>query len=158
MPRGSFKDIDKGWRHIVESMAKAANKPGAHVVVGWPGKAGSQQYPAGDVTVAEVAAFNEFGTATTPARSMIAATCDLNSEKYKQTARTIADGIATGRVDLAKGLHILGVMIKGDIQSRINDGIPPPNSASTIARKGSSKPLIDTGLMKNSIDHEVRDV
>lgn len=31
-----------------------------------------------------------------------------------------------------------------------------PNAPSTIARKGSSTPLIDTGVMLNSITHEIR--
>jgi hypothetical protein len=31
----------------------------------------------------------------------------------------------------------------------------PPLAASTIARKGHSKPLISTGLMVNSVSYEV---
>jgi hypothetical protein len=43
----------------------------------------------------------------------------------------------------------------GVIKQRIANGIAPPNSPYTIARKGSSKPLIDTGQLRNSITYQV---
>lgn len=158
MPRGSFKDVDRGFRDIVAQMARAAGSPGAHVVVGWPGNAGSQTHLDSDLSVGEIAAIQEFGSGRIPARSMIGATVDENRGKYEQASRDIATGIARGRIDLRKGLDVLGVMIKGDIQARISAGIAPPNAPSTIARKGSSTPLIATGQMRTAIDHEVRDV
>jgi hypothetical protein len=38
----------------------------------------------------------------------------------------------------------------------INAGIEPGLNERTIERKGSSKPLIDTGRLKGSITHEIR--
>jgi hypothetical protein len=53
-------------------------------------------------------------------------------------------------------MKLIGMRVVGDIQDRISDGIPPPNSPITIARKGSSKPLIDSGQLRQSISFEVR--
>ena len=54
-----------------------------------------------------------------------------------------------------KLLDVLGLMGKNIIQDSFihNDWLP--NSPITIQKKKSSKPLIDTGLLRKSIDHEV---
>lgn len=154
-PHGELKDIDRGWRETIQKMAAAASKPGAHVTVGWPASAG--QHSSG-MSVAEIAAVHEFGTARTPQRSMLRATVEIYDHKYQDALRKIGIGITHGRIDLKSGLDLLGVMIKGDVQKRIAAGIMPPNAASTVKRKGSSTPLIHTGQMRNALDHEVRGV
>lgn len=154
MAHGELKDTDLGWREALKAMANAAGKPDAQVVVGWPARAGKHARAA--MTVAQLAAVHEFGTARVPQRSMLAATYDQNQSRYAEAARKIGIGITYGRIELRRGLDLLGVMIKGDIQRRIAAGIPPPLSPRTIARKGSSTPLIDTGQLRGSLDHEVR--
>ena len=67
-------------------------------------------------------------------------------------------GGATAAIDMPKALELIGLFVKGLIQGRMSAGIPPPLKASTIARKGSSKPLINTGQLRASIDYEVREV
>jgi len=155
MAHGELKDIDRGWRAAIQSMAAAAGRPGAHVVVGWP--EGSPQHAGSSMTVAQIASIHEFGLPPhIPERSMLRATCELNSEKYTEALRKIGIGITYARIDLRRGLDLLGITIKGDVQKRIAAGIMPPNAPSTIARKGSSKPLIHTGQMRAALDHEVR--
>ena len=153
-PHGELKDIDLGWRDAIVAMAAAAQKPNAHVTVGWPTKAG--QHQGSTLTVAQIAAVHEFGIpGRIPMRSMLRATTELNAAKYTEALRKIGIGIAYGRIDLRRGLDLLGIMIKGDVQKRIAAGIPPPNAPSTIKAKGSSTPLIDTGQMRSALDHEV---
>jgi hypothetical protein len=152
-PTATLKDIDKGWREAIQSMAAAAQKPDAHVTVGWPASAG--QHHSG-MSIAEVAAQNEFGTSRIPQRSMLRATVEIYAHKYQDALRKIGIGITHGRIDLKGGLDLLGVMIKGDVQKRIAAGIMPPNALSTIKRKGSRTPLIDTGQMRNALEHEVK--
>ena len=80
---------------------------------------------------AEVAAWNHFGTEKVPARPFL----DVAIVKNK--------AIVAGA---------MGAMAAGKVQQYIADVfIPPPNSPRTIARKGSSHPLIDTGQMRQSI-------
>lgn len=55
-----------------------------------------------------------------------------------------------------KELERVGLWAQGSIQQRISDGIPPPNAESTIRRKGSSTPLIDTGQLRTSIKYRVK--
>ena len=54
-----------------------------------------------------------------------------------------------------KTLGQMGELIKGQIQQSIHDLDVPPNAASTIAKKGASKPLIDTGEMWRAVDYRV---
>lgn len=54
-------------------------------------------------------------------------------------------------------LRRLGTKIQGDIQASIASLTTPPNSPVTIALKGSSKPLIDTGKMSASVAYMVEE-
>jgi len=54
-------------------------------------------------------------------------------------------------------LRIVGAFLEGQIKQTITRGRAewPPLSPETIKRKGSSKPLIDTGKLRNSVTHKV---
>ena len=64
--------------------------------------------------------------------------------------------VIAGELTEDAALEQFGAWSKGEIQARIARGVPPPNAASTVKRKGSSTPLIDTGILRSSIDYEVR--
>jgi len=49
-----------------------------------------------------------------------------------------------------------GMVGRDACKSYIAGGVPPPNAPSTIAKKGSSLPLVDTGSMMGSITYAVR--
>ena len=55
-----------------------------------------------------------------------------------------------------QALTLLGEVVSKDIIATINRGIRPGLKKSTIKRKKSSKPLIDTGRLKGAITHQVR--
>ena len=55
------------------------------------------------------------------------------------------------RATLPQLLNTLGAKAAADVKNTIRQGIPPPNSPETIRRKGSSRPLIDTGQLINAI-------
>lgn len=49
-----------------------------------------------------------------------------------------------------------GMMGRDAVKSYMAGGVPPPNAPSTVAMKGSSTPLIDTGALLSSITYAVR--
>jgi phage gpG-like protein len=51
-----------------------------------------------------------------------------------------------------KGMNTLDAAIVKKILSNI----PPPNAASTVAKKGSSKTLVDSGDMYRAVKHEIK--
>ncbi|WP_252715295.1 hypothetical protein [Acinetobacter junii] len=53
--------------------------------------------------------------------------------------------------------QILGMQAAADVQMYMVNGKFAPLKAKTIKRKGSSKPLIDTGQLRQSITYKVVD-
>lgn len=104
-------------------------------------------------STAMVAAKNHFGTDRIPARPFL----DNGVERERATiAADVAKTLAAGKrpeqaIERAALLAVRGV------QKQIDDTLSPPNSPRTIARKGSSHPLIDTGNMRQSIAYKLHD-
>ncbi len=111
----------------------------------------------GALTVAEVATFHEFGTVNIPQRSFLRGTLDAHRSEFNQATVSIFKKITRGEINVEKGLRILGELIQSKVVARIRAGISPALKQSTIDRKGSSKPLIDTGQLVQSIRYSVED-
>ena len=45
--------------------------------------------------------------------------------------------------------------VKSLIVEAIDAGVPPPNAPSTIDRKGSNRPLVDTGEMRDNVEYRI---
>lgn len=101
-------------------------------------------------TVAEVAEANEFGMGVPP-RPAITGWADENRDSFVTRMRDEAAAALRARVSPAQRLDALAQVGAGEIQARIAGGVPPPNAPSTIAKKGSSTPLIDKGQFRSSI-------
>lgn len=124
------------------------------VVAGLPKN--SPLYPGGE-SVIEVGHKNEFGSMAEriPERSFLRTALKKHEKKYRKLAkRAIEKALAGG--DLRKEAGRIGLEMEGDIQDMIVEVKTPPNAPYTIAQKGSSNPLIDSGHMRQSIRHEVR--
>lgn len=91
-----------------------------------------------------------------PARSYIRTTVDEQAEKYAQASEGLTRQLIDGNIDKFRLLSIMGQMIEADIKKKMTDRRDPPNAPSTIRRKGSSNPLIDTGLLRSSIRFVVK--
>lgn len=109
----------------------------------------------GDLTVLEVATFHEFGTINVPERSFIRSNDFRNKEKYKKIKQEVLNKFVKQQMTLKQGLGLLGLRVEADIKEGITQGIEPELRPETIARKGSSTPLIDTGQLRSSITHKV---
>lgn len=111
----------------------------------------AQHNGAEGLTVADVATFHEFGTRTVPQRSFIRGWFDENQEFVAETLRKQFAAVAEGKRDAETAAERCALAFEGGIKQRISRGIPPALSPTTIARKGSSVPLIDTGQLRNAI-------
>jgi len=107
----------------------------------------------GATGVAEVAAYAEFGTATSPPRPFFRA---MISKHSKTWGPDLAKVLKAVDYDVDRALALMGEKIAGDLRQSIIDTNAPPLKASTVKRKGFSKPLIDTSHMLHSVDYEVR--
>ena len=89
---------------------------------------------------------------------MIRATFDRNQKKYEALLKALAKK-ATKDPNLSpkRQLEILGEKIRSDMIATIDRSIDlEPLKPATIARKGSSKPLLDTGQMKQAIQWKIK--
>lgn len=109
------------------------------------------------VDVLDVAMFNELGTARTPSRPFMRKSVDDNADKITSFCKSRLKGIADGSKNAETVLKEIGAMQVGLIQKTIKDGDFVPNAPSTIAKKGSDKPLIDTGQMRQSVHYVITD-
>lgn len=141
------RDTDNGYKALVERIY-GLKKP--KVAVGIFEADGGQPHGNG-VTVADVAAWNEFGTETIPERSFLRAWFDENIERAREALHRLMLRVVEGKLTKEQALEQFGLWVQAEIQKRIAQGIPPPNAQSTIDAKGSSKPLIDTGQLRSSI-------
>ena len=123
-------------------------------VVGIFGPAAAAQHGDSDLTNVEVASRNEFGFGV-PERSFIRATFDMRRAQMSPLMRKAAGAAARKKLPMEWALAIVGQKFLDEIIKRINSRIPPPNAPATIAEKGSSTPLIDTGQLKQSIAFKV---
>jgi hypothetical protein len=105
----------------------------------------------------ELAAIHEFGSpaANIPERSFIRRTFREQKDKLDALLFKIAKGVVSDKTDLATGLNLLGQWAVAAIRKTITGGpgIPPPLKPATIARKKSTRPLVDTGQLVNSITY-----
>jgi hypothetical protein len=58
-------------------------------------------------------------------------------------------------MDVARSLALMGAGIAGQLRQSIRDTNTPALAPATIAAKGFDKPLIDTGVMFQSVDFEI---
>lgn len=111
----------------------------------------------GDLSLMEVAAVHEFGapSAGIPQRSFIRATVDTESATIARLEETLAAQCINGEITEDAALSLLGAKVAAMMQNRIASNIPPPLKPETVARKGSSVALVDTGQLKSAITYEV---
>lgn len=147
---------DNGLNELIARLKKASE--GAEVSVGIHADKGSEAHEGGFSTVLEIGAIHELGLGDVPRRSFIADWADESQKDNEEELRNIGRAIIKGKLQsLDAGLERAGIKFKGDIQKRMT--IAPysvPLDPKTIARKGSSTALIDTGHLRSSIDYVVK--
>lgn len=89
------------------------------------------------------------------ARPFVEPPINQNMQKYQKLMAREARGILLGRDTLNRALAKAGMVMVADIQDYMVTGSFAPLKPETIRRKGSSKPLIDTGQLRQSITYKV---
>lgn len=148
----SIRDIDRGWRNFkleLGNIDKSFTKVGVQQGTIHKSKAG--EVGLSDMVV--IAAANEFGTRTIPSRPFMRRAFQRNLTKLNDLIGSTYGSVITGRLSTRRGLAIIGEFMTSEIKREITILRRPPNAPATIARKGSSNPLIDTGQLRASIAH-----
>lgn len=120
----------------------------------------------GPINNAAIGYINEFGSPANniPARPFLIPGVEAAQPQVVKQLRKGADQALDGKLDAAdKALHRAGIVAVNAVRAKINEGVPPPLKPSTIAareRRGrtGTKPLIDTGQLRNSLTYVIRKV
>ena len=123
-------------------------------------------------TIVEVAAWNEFGTYNTPPRPFLRQSVENYTEQISVMCKAQLQAIASGKQTAESALKAIGALQVGLVQHTIRDGGFEPNAPITIQGgwmrnqksgkpfyvkgKGSSRPLIDTGRMRQSVHYVIK--
>lgn len=126
------------------------------VLIGLPAGTGSYEDGA---PIAVIAAVQEFGSADgrIPERSFLRVPLRQNAETFQAIWRAQVPKVVDGDMTMHQVMSQLGARAVAVSQEAISEGIAPENAESTKKRKGSSKPLIDTGALRQSITFIVED-
>lgn len=108
--------------------------------------------------IVSIGIWNHFGTSRgTPPRPFLANAVRDHAGDYRDAMKKSAKAILAGSTTLRGTLSKLGIFAQGHIRAEIIALKAPPNAPSTIRRKGSSNPLVDTGRLGQSITYKVED-
>jgi hypothetical protein len=178
-------DTDMGLKNIFKEMEKlksmcvkvgvtedVGSNKGMHRVrkVGKSGKKTKQKVKVENTngpTILQYAEWNELGVKGPPysetgggvwfipPRPFVRGWADGKREQIAKTQERLTKQVTSGKIDADTAIRRLGEFGQSGIKSYIRNGPHIQNADSTVAKKGSSKPLIDTGTLRNSIRYQV---
>ena len=134
----------------LKAMLKELDK--LEVAVGYQAGSGADE---NGVDLCDIAAWNELGTSHMPSRPFMRQSIDNHAGEINAFMQGMKDEIISGG-SAESILNKVGIFQKDMVQQEITNGSFAPNAPSTIAKKGSSHPLIDTGRMRQSVNYIVR--
>ena len=160
----ALEERDYGYDSLM-ALVEDLKKRKVHVAIGVLGDDAGKEIPDADgITMAGLAAVHEFGAMAGPGRKTpiperapIRKTLDEQAEKINTAAVRMVTRVAEGKETIESGLGKVGEFVSSQIRRTIQQGVEPENAPSTIAKKKSSKPLIDTGLLIRSYTYQVRE-
>ena len=154
------------WSVVLKVKSSGSKLPAIHaqmkertVKAGILKSAGKHDNSKKGLSVATIAAYNEYGTATAPERPAFRASFAKNRKKYKKALGKLGTKSFNSQSTLA-GMNKLGREAKKDIEKSIVSGSWVANADSTMLAKGNGKqkinrPLIETGQVLDSVEYEI---
>lgn len=155
----TFKGGDKLQRHLKKMGAGLGSAKG--VTVGfmsdkrYPATHGIRGTPRAPIPVAQNAFWQEFGTQgkhPIPARPFFRTMIEENSPRWGES---VAHLCKVHNYDARKIMTNMGIGIQAQLVRSIRDWTDPPNAQSTVDIKGFNNPLVDEGIMQNSVEYQV---
>lgn len=110
--------------------------------------------PPADIT--DVAMWNELGTSNMPSRPFMRDSVDKHTDEISSFCKAKFKELVNGQITVQEMYAAIGAYQVGLVQTEITDGEFEPNAPSTIRKKKSDKPLIDTGQMRQSVHYVIK--
>ena len=140
------------FQRILDS-AKGLTEKG--VVAGFPkGRLNTPHYENGE-SIIDVAIKNNYGMGV-PRRDFMTPSSKKWMKFFSESLDIVRRDMLDNKLDSDKFLKAMGQKGSDIISKEIIALDTPPNAPSTIAKKGSSNPLVDTGAMSRSTTWQIR--
>lgn len=141
-----FVAYEKNLQHFKDSVVKAG------VLV----RDGSKQHSEG-ITVFQIGMIHEFGVPekNIPRRSFIRVPIENNIKEITKLIENNHRLVSENAMSAKVALDRIGIKAQNTIKESFRNNDWKANSRATIKRKGSSRPLIDTGQLIGSISYIV---
>lgn len=144
---------------LLDRIRSVARKTTSKIEVGYFGNEMHRQSitsrSSSRITISQLATIHELGLGV-PKRAFVGPSLKQNRGKYiKYIGRQITP-IIRRRQTLNNAWQTLGMIAVADVQEYMVTARFTPLAPITIKRKGSSKPLIDTGQTRQSITYRVK--
>lgn len=94
-------------------------------------------------------------TGSIPARPFLQPGVANAAPQFTRLAELMLPSVLTGEFAMRTLLEQMGNLAEGSVKQAITDMTTPPNARSTVAKKSSDHPLIDTGNLRQSIRYVV---
>jgi hypothetical protein len=143
---GPLRGVFRKHRSIaIQNAAESARKGAAKLA----------EKAAEPISMAMVAATHEFGCPEQgiPERPFLRGGIRRGTPKFHKLNVANLRAVVLGEKGIDESIEMLGVVAVGEVKREFVVGKFVPNSLKTIERKGSSRPLIDTGSMRQSITY-----
>ena len=141
------KLIDHGFDNIIRQALKLDGK-GVKVGI----RRGKGSHDGTDML--DIAVYNHFGTATIPARPFVSDCAEKNAGQIQEVQKRLVYRVYQGGLSADGALAQLGAWYVNVQKGHILHGGWTPNAPATVKRKGSNRPLVDTGQLVNTVDWE----
>lgn len=153
--RMPIKSRQKNPNALKRVIAKRKKIP--EIAVGFPSsKTKSIEYPTGE-SVIEVAAQNNFGVpGHIPRRPFMSLAKEPTLKKVRPIIKRGLIKVDENKETLENLAEGVGNIAVSQFKNTVVQLKTPPNSPRTIAEKKSDNPLVDTGLMVESLTFEIR--
>ncbi|MEY4507947.1 MAG: hypothetical protein RLZZ450_69 [Pseudomonadota bacterium] len=139
------KEKGPGFAKLISELA------GGTITIGVQGEEATMQHPNTDLSVGELAAVHELGLGVKE-RSWLRSWFDQNQARIQAETRAALAQVAVRRVSRKQALEELGYRWTDEIRENIQMGrITPPLAQATIDAKGHDIPLLESGVLMNSI-------
>lgn len=109
------------------------------------------------IGMADLAEIHEYGLGHIPERSFLRASLQKNEQRYVEMVEQGLFTVLSGTMSIDKLKYKLGLVAHRDVVNYISTANFTPLKPSTIKRrrKKSNRPLVDTGLLRNSLSFEI---
>jgi len=167
----SFRIIENSTAKGFAALAKRLQAGEFYVKVGVPDAPAVDEHGTAshEVTLSDTATWLEFGTQRsvagadgkssfveqTPERPIFRNGIKNNIGELQRLGKVSLVLIAQGQATISQQLGLMGALAAGRIKQEFGSSELAPNVPSTIVKKGSSKPGIDTAQTKNAVTWEV---